>query len=167
MLTSAVSGNHLAKKKYIISNPRKKRTVCVTMRIGIDICILWTIRASISELPIYIDIHWYEYKSYPCSIFNNYATYLIQIILFIGFNNKPANMPFWQKTGAKITPAKKVPSMSSSMTSLSPSQLNAAIMDMLNVNNTGNQCINACRGKTGWYLDINCCEMYRRHNDCP
>ena len=76
-------------------------------------------------------------------------------------------MPFWQKTGAKITPAKKVPSMSSSMTSLSPSQLNAAIMDMLNVNNTGNQCINACRGKTGWYLDINCCEMYRRHNDCP
>ncbi|XP_053376877.1 uncharacterized protein LOC123530317 [Mercenaria mercenaria] len=53
-------------------------------------------------------------------------------------------MPFWQKSGGKVAPAK--PSMTSSMTSLSPSQLNAAIMDMLHVNNTGNQCLNACRG---------------------
>lgn len=38
-------------------------------------------------------------------------------------------------------------SMTSSMASLSPSQLNAAIMDMLSVNNTGNRCQNACRGR--------------------
>jgi len=57
-------------------------------------------------------------------------------------------MPFFQKQPAKVAPMKKgVASISGSMGSLSPSQLNAAIMDMLNVTNTGNQCINACRGK--------------------
>lgn len=58
-------------------------------------------------------------------------------------------MPWWMKDKGTIHPAKVglQTSMSSSMASLSPSQLNAAIMDMLNVNNTGNRCQNACRGK--------------------
>ncbi|KAL4226442.1 hypothetical protein ACF0H5_014425 [Mactra antiquata] len=55
-------------------------------------------------------------------------------------------MPFWRKSSGKIKPAKALPSMSSSMTSLSPSRLNAALMGILNVNNTGNQCMNVCRG---------------------
>ena len=54
--------------------------------------------------------------------------------------------PFWKKGDGKVEPAKTTASMSSSMLSLSPSQLNAAIMDMLNVNNNGSQCQNACRG---------------------
>ncbi|XP_060577401.1 uncharacterized protein LOC132734626 [Ruditapes philippinarum] len=55
-------------------------------------------------------------------------------------------MPWWLKSKGTIHPSKMQTSMSSSMASLSPSQLNAAIMDMLNVNNTGNRCQNACRG---------------------
>ncbi|WAR25647.1 GCY22-like protein, partial [Mya arenaria] len=56
-------------------------------------------------------------------------------------------MPFFQKAAGKVAPAKKGMSpMPGSTTSLSPSQLNTAIMDMLHVSNSGNQCLNACRG---------------------
>ena len=57
-------------------------------------------------------------------------------------------MPFWAKAKGKVNPTKpSFPmSVSNSMSSLSPSQLNTAIMEMLNVNSTGNTCQNACRG---------------------
>ncbi|KAH3819885.1 hypothetical protein DPMN_121629 [Dreissena polymorpha] len=57
-------------------------------------------------------------------------------------------MPWWQKEKGTIHPAKAGmhDPISGSMTSLSPSQLNAAIMDMLHTNNTGNRCQTACRG---------------------
>ncbi|KAL4226720.1 hypothetical protein ACF0H5_014700 [Mactra antiquata] len=57
-------------------------------------------------------------------------------------------MPWWMKDKGQIHPAKvgMPTSMSGSMASLSPSQLNAAIMDMLNVNQSGYRCQNACRG---------------------
>ncbi|XP_052782255.1 uncharacterized protein LOC128218590 [Mya arenaria] len=57
-------------------------------------------------------------------------------------------MPWWSKGKGTIHPAKVGlrESMSSSSASLSSSQLNAAIMNMLSLNNTGNRCQNACRG---------------------
>ncbi|XP_052780564.1 receptor-type guanylate cyclase gcy-5-like [Mya arenaria] len=57
-------------------------------------------------------------------------------------------MPWWSKSKGTIHPAKVglQASISGSTASMTPSQLDAAIMNMLSVNNTGNRCQNACRG---------------------
>ena len=57
----------------------------------------------------------------------------------------------WLKRGGRVRPGdgKKEPSLASSMESLTQSQLNLAIMDMLNLGQNWNRCEEVCRGKTG------------------
>ena len=56
----------------------------------------------------------------------------------------------WLKRGGRVRPGdgKKEPSLASSMESLTQSQLNLAIMDMLNLGQNWNRCEEVCRGKT-------------------
>lgn len=55
----------------------------------------------------------------------------------------------WLKRGGRVRPGdgKKEPSLASSMESLTQSQLNLAIMDMLNLGQNWNRCEEVCRGK--------------------
>lgn len=66
----------------------------------------------------------------------------------------------WLKRGGRVRPGdgKKEPSLASSMESLTQSQLNLAIMDMLNLGQNWNRCEEVCRGKL--YMKI---QIHHRH----
>lgn len=62
----------------------------------------------------------------------------------------------WLKRGGRVRPGdgKKEPSLASSMESLTQSQLNLAIMDMLNLGQNWNRCEEVCRGKLYMKIQI-------------
>jgi hypothetical protein len=79
-------------------------------------------------------------------------------ILFFNYLQQMAEVSSkmsWLKRGGRVRPGdgKKEPSLASSMESLTQSQLNLAIMDMLNLGQNWNRCEEVCRGKTPTPVD--------------